>query len=450
MHEVLMFVMTTILILSRTVSAIFYSIICIIFYYLFLSNIPVTVFGIDDFLRYTKEPMLMIILTKSLFHLFKIKNVFSYATTLPIVQTDNTYERNLYQKKLSYLRVALFALILMSFMSLFHTGVTGLFGYFRGIVLPSSFFFLLLSIQDSHLESFVKKLGNMSSIFLVLLLILAIIHMFVNQDFMIPDAFKNRLDASQAYTSIIQYGDVKRYQSFFGDPNRLSLVVLLLYWFGWPFRKTLGRILLTLSVVYILLISESRSALILLFLWIAWVFFDKVRSKAAVIFILFSVLVFIAIFWYEFSSRSGVTINIGRGALWSSVATYLLNSPFTLLFGNGFNSIGQQGYGYMLIEGLHVTASDGTSIALNVIDNSYLSLVLFIGLFGTIILLFFYSRLIYLMQPITSSKRHIYYYWVIVVLLSVWCFVFDALISFPWTILFPLLIRMYAIKNLRI
>jgi len=445
-----MFVMTAVFALSKTVDTIFYSMVLIIFYYLFLSNIPATFFGIDDFLRYIKEPMIMIILIKSLFHLFKIKNVFSYTTNPLIAQVDGIYKRNLYKNNLNELRIALFALILMSFMSLFHNGINGFFGYFRGIILPGSFFFLLLYVKDSHLEPFAKRLGNTASIVLVLLLIFAIIHMFVDQDFMIPDMFKNRLDASQAYASIIQYGDVKRYQSFFGDPNKLSLVVLLLYWFAWPFRKTLGRVLLTLSVVYILMISESRSALILLFLWITLVLFDKVKNKAVFYLILFSMLVFIIVLWHGFSSRSGATINVDRASIWSSVVVYLLNSPFTFLFGNGFNSIGQQGYDYMLIEGLYVTASDGMSIALNVIDNSYISLVLFIGLFGTIILLFFYSRLIYLMQPIDSSKRQIYFYWAIVILLSLWCFVFDSLISFPWTILFPILIRMYAVKNLRI
>jgi hypothetical protein len=111
------------------------------------------------------------------------------------------------------------------------------------------------------------------------------------------------------------------------------------------------------------------------------------------------------------------------------------------LFGEGFGWVGQTGGAFAVSEAVQLTSASGRSVALNVIDNSYLTIISSLGAVGGVAVFAFYKAVLTGMAAHIGSSQERRQFWMIAWLIGFWAMFFDALVSYPWTFLFPLLLR---------
>jgi hypothetical protein len=136
---------------------------------------------------------------------------------------------------------------------------------------------------------------------------------------------------------------------------------------------------------------------------------------------------------------------VSRAILWMGVAQHTMSSLPLLLVGEGFGWVGQTGGTFAVSEAIQLTSASGRTVALNVIDNSYLTLISSLGIIGAAGVIAFYGSVLAGMAAHIRSRRERRQFWILVLLIAFWAMFFDALVSYPWTFLFPLILRYAAV-----
>lgn len=412
--------------------------------YLVATNAPITVLGIEDFVRYSKEPLILSVFIR-------------YGAVLINGSTSGSIRRASRCYRFGpavsianpIAKWSLVFILLWALASLKMTGIEGFVGYLRGIAFPAILLLYVNSIDDSRLFVIARRIGLGCFLAIVLIGVFAAIHLNLDPEFGIPDSFRNRLDYYSAYQSVVEYGQVRRYQSFFGDPNRVALVSLLALWFWSVVSTDKMRWLIVPFVLAIIWTTESRAGLVVFVLWCGYLLLRRTTWKKIpfVIFVVSLVAASAGWAWVTHASRSGSVEEISRDLIWTSVANHALSSPRVLLVGEGFGWIGQRGANRVESSEIELTSASGRESSLNVIDNSFLTLLADLGLMGLIPIALFYTHILRAMSLRVGDSLARRDFFVIVFLLGVWSVFFDALISFPWTLFFPVLLRFYLLPR---
>lgn len=406
--------------------------------YLFAANIPIEAFGIEEFVRYSKEPVILAVLARFAFSAYRRQLL----ATLGAGRAEG--QRCVWSNAG---RIAFVLLLAWSFVSLYRTGAAGFAGYVRGIVFPAALLLYLGAIDDQHFRRLGDIVAAGSVALLAFLALISLAHLYYDPAFLIPDSFRNRLDYDAAYRSMVAYGDIRRYQSFFGDPNRTAIVCILALWFAsiGPLRRL--RWVLFGITAYLLWLTQSRTGMLLAGAWGLYLFLrpNPARQMPIVAVIGSIVAVGAAAVWLAFSTRAGSIEEVSRAIIWFGVAEHIVSSLPVLLVGEGFGWVGQSGGSFVASEAVQLTSASGRSLALTVIDNSYLTIVSGVGIIGALALFVFYRNVLANMAAHLPGRAQRRQFWMLVWLIAAWSLFFDALVSFPWTFLFPLLLRYAAV-----
>lgn len=420
--------------------------------YLFASNIPESAFGIEEFVRYTKEPIILSVILRFVFNgYFKFREVSlrNFAMNSARLKIPGgSYQLSLGGLTKNTKRLIVFVL-LWSLMSLALTGLEGFLGYIRGIVFPVFFIFYLISIENSEIEKLTAYIGRLAVLFLLFLSASAFFHISSDPNFLITESFRNRLDYSASYQTLVVYDSVVRYQSFFGDPNRAALVFLISMWFTKFIEIHLLHIFAILVTIALVWLTESRTGMLIAVAWFSYQLVEHRRFKIGSLLVGaggIAALVLLVI-WSSHSTRSGAVEEVSRDIIWKGVVSHLFSSPHKLLIGEGFGWVGQSGGNRVSVDSVQLTSSSGGESSLNVIDNSYLTLLSSVGIVGLMPLVFLYGNYFVYLRLSCLGERQYRDILFLGSLFLAWSFTFDALVSFPWTFLFPILIRFYAVRK---
>jgi hypothetical protein len=407
--------------------------------YLFASNIPLEVFGVEEFIRYSKEPLIIAVLGRFMLsawrrQLLAPQRLGAMPSSQPQIWTNVG-------------RGAFVVLIAWSAVSLYRMGAPGIVGYFRGVIFPAVVLLYLNGIDDTHFRKLGDAIAAMSVLLIAFLALASLAHLYYDPDFLIPESFRNRLDYEAPYRTLVAYGDIRRYQSFFGDPNRMALVCILALWFASVGRTRALRWIVFAVVAYLLWLTQSRSGMLLAGLWGLYLFLRPNPSRYIPIVAMIGSLVAVsgAVVWLSFSTRAGSIEEVSRAVLWLGVGQHIVSSWPVLLLGEGFAWVGQSGGTFVASEAIQLTTASGRTLALNVIDNSYLTILSSLGAIGSLAWFVFYKDALAAMAARLSDRGRRRQFWVLVGLIGMWSLFFDALVSFPWTFLFPLLLRYAAV-----
>lgn len=405
--------------------------------YLFAANIPLTLFGIDEIIRYSKEPLILMVFFRFAFEVWNLRLRR---------QTASTGAPAIAQARMAWTNAGKFAfalLIAWSGITLVQAGIAGLLGYVRGVLFPVALLLYLTTISDTTVQRVGDAVAISAVVFIALLFACALIHLYVDAQFLIPESFRNRLDYDLPYRSVVEYGTIRRYQSFFGDPNRAAIVCLIALWIASIGRLRPWRWIIFAMVAPLLWFTQSRTGMLVMALWGLYLVLrpNPARDLPAVLIIASIFVVMAVATWLFFSNRAGSVEEVSRAIIWFGIAQHVISSPFIFFFGEGFGWVGQVGGTFNVSDAVQLTSSSGRTLALTVVDNSYLTLLSSLGIVGTLTVVVFYRDVLRSMAARMHDRRLRRQFWMMVSLMGVWSFFFDALVSFPWTFLFPLVLR---------
>lgn len=409
--------------------------------YLFASNIPLQVLGIEEFIRYSKEPFIVALLAR-----YAITAWDSHAFGRRSAALAGPAHPRILASRGAVL--ALLFLLVWSVVSVVQTGLVGFAGYVRGVIFPAVMLLYLNGVDDVS----VRKLGDGIAVgavaLLAFLLLVSTVHLHVDPNFLIPESFRNRLDYDEPYRSLVAYGDIRRYQSFFGDPNRSAIVCILALWFCSIGKLRPLRWVIFALVAALLWLTQSRTGMLVAGLWGLYLFVRPNPSRDMPVVAMIGLLIVSTGvgMWVVFSTRAGSIEEVSRAILWMGVAQHIVSSAPLFLFGEGFGWVGQTGGTFAVSEAIQLTSASGRTVALNVIDNSYLTIVSSLGAVGAVAVFAFYRAVLTSMAAHIRSSQERRQFWMLASLIAFWAMFFDALVSYPWTFLFPLVLR-YAVAG---
>lgn len=404
--------------------------------YLFAANVPLAMFGIEEFVRYSKEPLILAVFARFLFELWRCTLQRRQLGEGAVLASGELAWRGL--GKISF--VVMIAWCGVTFVQ---TGVAGLLGYVRGLLFPAVLLLYLSGISNTKMRQVGDAMAAASVAFIAFIFACSLIHLYVDPQFLIPDSFRNRLSYDLPYRSVVEYGSIRRYQSFFGDPNRTAIVCLIALWLTSIGPTKTLRWPVFVLVAALLWFTQSRTGMLVAALWALYLLLrpNPKRDLPAVLIIAMLLGAVASGVWLSFSSRAGSIEEVSRAIIWLGIIQHMIASPFVLLFGEGFGWVGQVGGTFNVSEAIQLTSSSGRTLALSVVDNSYLTLLSGLGLVGTIAFFGFYRDVLRSMAARVTEPRLRRQFWMLVALIALWSFFFDALVSFPWTFLFPVLLR---------
>jgi hypothetical protein len=409
--------------------------------YLFAANIPLSLFDVEEFIRYSKEPLILAVFLRFFFELWRYAVRRSGESATATVSSAIAWGRSA-----QFWFVVLFVWCALTVVQ---TGIAGLFGYIRGILFPAALLLYLSVVDDDKLRQVGDAMAIVSVVLVAFLFACALIHLYVDPQFLIPESFRNRLDYDLPYRTVVEYGSIRRYQSFFGDPNRTAIVCLIALWLTSIGRARRLRWPAYGLVAAILWFTQSRTGMLVAALWGLYLLLrpNPKRDLPAVSIIALILGVLAVGVWLFFSSRAGSLEEVSRAIIWFAIVQHIMSSPLLLLFGEGFGWVGQVGGTFNVSESIQLTSSSGRTLALSVVDNSYLTLLSSLGLIGTMAFVAFYRDVLKTMAARVSDPRQRRQFWILVALIALWSFFFDALVSFPWTFLFPVVLRYAASQS---
>tara|TARA_Y100001958_G_C21247291_1_gene578402 strand:+ start:733 stop:2034 length:1302 start_codon:yes stop_codon:yes gene_type:complete len=388
--------------------------------YLFYSQMNLTFWVFQDASRLVKEPLLLFV-------------IFAFITQLIVSKV-----------KIDVL-IACISLLIPLCITFYQTGLWGGIQYTRAIICPVLLFFCLVGSKSflSGTYSYEKRnerIGLFCFAMLLFLFLFSILHLLGYGNSWGFETLRNRINPDIMGSPFTSYSSVKRYQSFFGDPNKFALCVALLNFF--IFSSLRARKLYLPTVIFsgfLVLFAESRAGYILYFMSLLFLFRYRLDNSnklntfvAAIVFSL--IAAFSALIMFYWSSRYGVQIETSRIDLWIPLLKYISTNPIILFLGSGFGSIGQVGYEFTT--NIEIFTSSGRTV--NVIDSSFMSLIFFHGLSSSFIFLGYgvVIKKAYNCARL-QSRMSLHIIFASIIFYSI---LYDSLLTFPWSFLFILLI----------
>lgn len=232
----------------------------------------------------------------------------------------------------------------------------------------------------------------------------------------------------------IEFVDLTRFKGLYGDPNYYTIgmiisLCLIIVMYHRKEIKPVFAVLLSVPIAYFLMLTYSKSAIIMMFIPIAFMLYSffKTRKYSSVVLFLLIVIVVVVfalsgkieplnvvIARFEASStQEGVDINsltTGRYDLWLSYIKHLITDSKNMIFGEGISAalVGGRASHNTYLDMLYFLGAIGTSLLMMSFlvilgQGKYVdfhrNFINYCVLFSILILYFFLSELFYFDPP---------------------------------------------------